>query len=176
MKGFTIVELAVVMAVMVILLTIGVVSYRSTQMTARDREREMDVAAIATHMESLYSQVIRDGSTVIKPAGSYPSRAALSTSAPARRQLILGDLAVSALSAPGGTRGQALITNTNPASTTNLTQATVTPTVSITQYIYVPQVTANGHTCDSISTECRAFKIFYRTEQGEYKIVESKHK
>lgn len=71
--GFTAVELTIAMVVMAILLSIGVVSFRSSLVQARDRERQADVEAIAAHLESLYSQEVKNGSgNVIKQAGSYP--------------------------------------------------------------------------------------------------------
>ena len=73
-RGFTIIELTIVIAIIAILFTIGVVSFRSYQASARDKEREADVAAIQMYLESIYSQEIKDGGgNVIKPAGSYPA-------------------------------------------------------------------------------------------------------
>ena len=73
-RGFTIVELAIVLAIMAILLVAGFVSFRSYQMNARDKERESDVAAIQMYLEGIYPQEIRDNSgNVIKEAGTYPA-------------------------------------------------------------------------------------------------------
>ena len=73
-RGFTIIELTIVIAIIAILFTIGVVSFRGYQASARDKEREADVSAIQMYLESVYSQEIKDGGgNVIKPVGSYPA-------------------------------------------------------------------------------------------------------
>ncbi len=73
-RGFTIIELAIVMAIIAILLVVGFVSFRSYQANARDKERESDVAAIQIYLESIYAQEIRDHSgNIIKEAGTYPA-------------------------------------------------------------------------------------------------------
>lgn len=72
-RGFTIIELAIVMAVMAILLTLGTLGFRSYMAHARDKEREADILAIQNYLESIYPREIRDASgAVIKPAGTYP--------------------------------------------------------------------------------------------------------
>lgn len=73
-RGFTVVELVIVLAIMAILLVAGFVSFRSYQMNARDKERESDVAAIQMYLEGIYPQEIRDNNgNVIKEAGTYPA-------------------------------------------------------------------------------------------------------
>lgn len=167
-RGFTVVEVAVVMAIMTLLLTIGVVSYRGYQSNARDRERAADVAAIATHLETIYSRVIMDGSTVIKPAGSYPSRNSLNSTT--RQGLVLDGLLRSALYAPGHA-AQAFSISTNGYTTAG----DVSPAPSTTVYVYVPLDT-DGSLCLDITVECRAFRVFYRNEKNEDITVESKRK
>lgn len=72
-RGFTIIELAIVMAIMAILLTLGTLGFRSYMAHARDKEREADIAAIQNYLESIYPREIRSASgTLIKPAGTYP--------------------------------------------------------------------------------------------------------
>lgn len=53
-RGFTIVELLIVIAIMGILLVLAVVNVRSTQITARDTERKGDVEAISLAMDNFY--------------------------------------------------------------------------------------------------------------------------
>ena len=45
--GFTLIELMVVIAIMGILITMGISSYKSTQMKSRDTRRKNDLAAVA---------------------------------------------------------------------------------------------------------------------------------
>lgn len=82
-RGFTIVELVVVMVIMAVLLTLGVVAMGSVQRDARDRERQADVEQIARGLEQRYVRgnpaIIRTGvngsgtdvNTAV--AGGYPS-------------------------------------------------------------------------------------------------------
>ena len=54
-KGFTIIELIVVITVMGILLVLGVVNLSGTQADARDAKRKADAEAIAMYLETFYS-------------------------------------------------------------------------------------------------------------------------
>lgn len=73
-RGFTVIELLIVLAIMAILLVTGFVSFRSYQVNSRDKERESDVVAIQMYLEGIYPQEIRDSSgNIIKEAGTYPA-------------------------------------------------------------------------------------------------------
>jgi len=54
-RGFTITELLIVIVVMGILLTLGVVNLRGSQVSSRDSERKSDIDALALHLESYYN-------------------------------------------------------------------------------------------------------------------------
>ena len=54
-RGFTITELLIVIVIMGILLTLGVVNLRGSQVNSRDSERKSDIDALALHLESYYS-------------------------------------------------------------------------------------------------------------------------
>jgi general secretion pathway protein G len=53
-KGFTIVELLIVIVVIAILATISIVAYRGVQARARDSQRKSDIATIAKALELYY--------------------------------------------------------------------------------------------------------------------------
>lgn len=53
-KGFTIIELLVVVVIMVILSTVGVAVYNSAQKRARDSKRRADLKAIQNALEQYY--------------------------------------------------------------------------------------------------------------------------
>ncbi len=160
-RGFTVIELAVVLAVIAILLVVGTVSFRSYQASARDKERHGDVQAISVYLETIYQRQIFSGATLIKPAGSYPSAEVMNN--PIYKKAVFVDLPTS------NTR--------NPASP--VTDAFVvhapTPSFDDKMYKYVPVVSGGGY-CVSISDECRSYKIYYGTETESDKTVESKRK
>ncbi len=54
-KGFTLVELIVVIAIIAVLATIGLVMYSNVQRTARDSKRIQDINAIQNALEQLYT-------------------------------------------------------------------------------------------------------------------------
>lgn len=158
--GFTVIELIVAIAVMGILLTIATVSYRSSQVNARDRERQADVQSIANHLERLYASEIKSGSTVIKRAGSYPSTAILNSTT--YSNIVFDELPQGATYAP------------NSSAVSFIRATTLTPSPTVSQYYYVPLQQSGGALCTAISQECRAFQIRYRLESDEIITLESK--
>ena len=67
-KGFTIVELLIVIVVIGILAALVIVTFSGIQQRARDTERKTDVNAIQGHVEAFYAQ-----------NGYYPTRGNLNT-------------------------------------------------------------------------------------------------
>jgi prepilin-type N-terminal cleavage/methylation domain-containing protein len=67
-SGFTIVELLIVIVVIGILATLVIVTFTGIQQKARDSQRQTDIQALDSHLESYYAQ-----------NGSYPSLAVLTT-------------------------------------------------------------------------------------------------
>lgn len=55
-KGFTIIELLIVIVIIAILATIGVVAYGGVQQSARDSKRESDITSLHTAIEAYYVQ------------------------------------------------------------------------------------------------------------------------
>ena len=68
-RGFTIIELIIVIAIMGILLVLAVVNLRGTQVSARDEQRKANIDAIAQNLEIFYRSGT-DGSTAV---GEYPA-------------------------------------------------------------------------------------------------------
>ena len=54
-RGFTIIELVIVITIMAILLTLGVVNLRGSQANGRDAERKTDIETIAQHLETYFT-------------------------------------------------------------------------------------------------------------------------
>ncbi len=61
-KGFTIVELLIVIVVIGILATLVIVTFAGIQQRARDTQRKTDINALQSHVEAYYAQT-----------GTYPS-------------------------------------------------------------------------------------------------------
>ena len=68
-KGFTIVELLIVIVVIAILATLVIVTFTGIQQKARDSKRETDIDALDSHLEAYYAD-----------NGYYPTIAALQDS------------------------------------------------------------------------------------------------
>jgi prepilin-type N-terminal cleavage/methylation domain-containing protein len=68
-RGFTIVELVIVIAIMAVLLTLGVVNVRASQIDARDAERKTDIETIAQHLETFYTSGADDNTTKVDCTG-----------------------------------------------------------------------------------------------------------
>lgn len=165
-RGFTVVELAVVIIVMAMLLVLGVVAFRGMQAAARDKERQADIQALANYLESLYPREIRQGTVVIKPAGEYPSRQALSQ--PSQRWRVFAELESGVWKSPGA--------STNDAVQLAPTSGTIMP--HHTTYLYEP-ISGTGGPCETTGStpdkQCRSFRLHYTLESGKTEIVESKH-
>ena len=95
-RGFTMVELMVVIAIMAILLTLGVVNLRSSQANGNDAERKADIESIAAHLETYY----KTGTNGTTSFGTYPSTALVSSGVGYISQL-LRDIDVKSITAPG---------------------------------------------------------------------------
>lgn len=162
-RGFTIVELIIVITIMGILLVLGVVNLNGSQANARDAERKSDVESIAVALESVYSSgyISQDHLTKI---GQYPSTTDLS-SYPTN---ILKDIDINALKAPS-------VADTSLISATDPSTATPISPLSKDQYIYQP-LTKDGLLCTTSSDECRKFNIYCVLENGNTLYpVTSKH-
>ncbi len=153
-RGFTIVELLIVIALMGILLTLSVVNLRGTQLSSRDTERKTDIDSITSHLDVFY-KVGTDNSTVL---GRYPSTVELSGSANIQSNLRDADLR--AFTPPGATSA-----DTGFVAATNNTQTTagVTPQPTTSTYVYQP-LQQNGALCNSSAQMCTKFNLFYKLE------------
>ena len=151
-RGFSIVELIIVITIMGILLVLGVVNMRSTQANARDEERTTDIETIALQLES-YFQSGTDGWNV--STGSYPTTALVSSV-----QTTLRDADMKNFTAPGAASlAASFVSATNGGQTTS----SVLPQPSISQYVYQP-LQPDGTLCTGVMTDCRKFNLYYRSE------------
>ncbi|MCX6728372.1 MAG: type II secretion system protein [Candidatus Saccharibacteria bacterium] len=158
-RGFTIIELVIVITVMAALIALGVVNLRSSQANGRDTERKTDVESIAQQLEAYYTSGT-DNSTDV---GGYPSTSITATQN--AMTTALRDVDTDSLTAPGLTDPMTPTQTFIPASCSGAcvqTTAGVTPQPNINQYVYQP-LHSDGTLCND-AVECRKFNLFYRQE------------
>ena len=149
-RGFTIIELVVVITIIGILLTLGVVNLNGAQANSRDAERKIDVNSIAQHLETYYTSGT-DGSTSI---GSYPSTALVSNGTEYISQL-LRDIDLKTVTAPDATDPSlTFIPATNAIQTTD----GVLPQPTINQYVYQP-IASDGQLCTEAAPAVKALVV-----------------
>ena len=179
-RGFTVVELTMVVLIIGILSTLAGVQLLRSQLVARDKERADDVLTIASFFENAYKTGQPDG-VMIPPGDSntsavplgYPSTALISNQSDTQSQAILGAIDPLALKSPLK-KAFSLTTATN---TTNLAGTAVTDIRNNDNYIYQP-LTDSGSLCTvanslnvnqtviapRLDDACVQFKIFYVSE------------
>lgn len=195
--GFTAVELVVAMVIIGILLTVGVVSFRSSQVNARDRERAADVQAMANFLESIYPMEIKNSNgDVIKNAGTYPALPMEITDTTDELELIFSELEVAVMTPPGASGSQSMPSIPPSGSYSPTGDAChdyyrcytrpddIAGTVG--KYVYAPGPDDNelcvkhgfyGSGSKPHSNDCRMFSIIYRTEVDNTRVVvESKRR
>ena len=158
-RGFTVVELLIIITIMGILLTLAVVNLNSTQANARDSERKGDAESLALHLESYYRN---QDPNIVKSGGSYPGTTYLTT---AQIKQYLPDLDLKNVYAPGKAEPDTISLQ---AATNTLTDpASIDPAPSTSNDIYVYQpLTTSGALCTDPLTDgdCRRFNIYYYQE------------
>lgn len=167
-RGFTLIELLVTITIMVILMTLAVTNFRSTQALARDEERKTDVQSIVQTLDNLYSTgyVFTDATMNFK--GSYPS-IAMMTDVSLRNQ-IFKELPIGSRNAPSNTVSPDSILTVAAGSPT----ASPTPAATITTYVYQP-LKSDGTHCALVTDECRKFVIRYSLEGSGITTIMSKN-
>lgn len=133
-KGFTIVELLIVIVVIGILAALVLNTFSGVQRRARDTERQTDVNSIATQLEVYYND-----------NGGYP--------------ILTGQVGDDTW-AKANLRGIDLNSLRAPGATSNSVTATATP--SSTQYGY--QTFASDGTTACTTAPCAKFKLTWRKE------------
>lgn len=167
-NGFTLIELLITITIMAILLTLTVVSLRSSQAVARDEERKTDVAAIAQALENYYNGDIDKNSSVgdgsknnypVYSEGTYPPTAYFNNEDSIRKALL--SLDVAAIRAPG-------VAETAAPSLVGAT-STGTQSPNTSTYIYQPlksdgTLCSVGATVNGPADVCRDFTLYYQLE------------
>lgn len=179
-KGFTIVELTVVMLILSILLAFGIVQLNRSMLLARDKERTNDIEIISTTLENIYKRgsiggkVIPsgDGMTQAVPLG-YPSTSLITETSDVQTLAIKDSIGSPALSSPlqnGAVSLRATLTTSTPSYPSNITTST-------DLYYYQP-LKADGSLCSLANStninqkviaprlinECVGFNLYYISE------------
>ena len=161
-RGFTIVELLIVIVVIGILAALVLNSFAGVQAKARDTERQTDVKAMSTQLEAFYSQAGN---------GSYPSNGTTGAANYASNAILGGANSVNMSNDTDITaklKGIDLNSMRAPnqaANTVVLATSTAAQTPTISQYIYQP-MTANGAAICQAEGSCTRFIIWYNQENG----------
>lgn len=140
-SGFTIVELLIVIVVIGILATLVIVTFTGIQQKSRNSQRQTDINAVASHVESFYAQW-----------GFYPTSVDLQSSAFITKYM--KGLDPEALRDPKQASG-----------------GTIGTTASASQYSYVAAgttcaTTASSTTTDPSDTGCDSFTLTAKLEGG----------
>jgi len=180
-RGFTIIEILVTVTVMVILMTLGVVSIRSTQANARDEERKSDVETIARGLEQFYQK----GGNTVQP-GTYPGHSQL-WNGPAYGQTYTWEsyapgASKATFTSPSGIYGLGLIcifgspsgywsTVSGCETPGNMTK--IRASLEPDRYGYEP-LYANGALCYD---NCKSFTLYWISEvDGQVKTLKSRNR
>jgi len=186
-RGFTIVELIIAISIMAVLLVLGVVNLRGTQVQARDDERKADIQTLTQNLESFYS----NGNVAFnQTVGQYPSNGLLdnirycktpavplndaqctNTAVPGAITKMLPDLDLKAVVAPGKSTAAAnlytSITESLFMSTTTTQPASSDINNTTRHYVYQPLYLNTATGVWSVCTgtqECRKFNLYYKLE------------
>ena len=168
-RGFSVVEILVVIIVMAILITLAVVNVRSSQANARDTERATDVENTALRLESYYNTA----NSLPNGGGSrYPGTSAITLGS---LQTMLPGFNFANMHTPGNNDETDI--DLIPATNNNETPAGVSPQPTNATYVY-QAINTDGTLCtDNLTQSCRRFNIFYRLEaDGTIQIVKSKNR
>lgn len=162
-RGFTVVEILVVLTIMGVLLVLGVVNLRNSQINSRDTERKTDIDTISTHLETFYRTGTKESVTFYR----YPSLE-MFDGTEATLQRFLQDANMTALTPPGVANAAAGFV---AAENNDQTITGISPQPTINQYVYQPLMN-DGNLCTTEEDDCVSFNLFYRLEADDtiYKV------
>lgn len=158
--GFTIVELLVVLAIMLILFGLGVAGVSLLQVSGRNEERRTDVENIARQIELNNTNGLP---SIPSSQGSYLGTDPGGMGSPTMYPTIFSDTDLASLRAPGITA---------PNWSLRMATSNGAQTPGDDDYIYQP-LTDNGTLCTA-ATGCRKFTLWYKLEGGNIEKIESK--
>ncbi|MBC7746495.1 type II secretion system protein [Pedobacter sp.] len=143
-RGFTILELVIVIAIFAILTSIVVARTVGVSGRARDVERIEDIASIGRQLEDVYS-------TKKLGTPTYPDTVQITGT------VVFKGVDPETLKSP-----KASSSSITAASNANTSTSGITPSPTTSQYVYQP-LTSLGALCTS-GLECVRYNLYYRTE------------
>ena len=141
-KGFTIVELLIVIVVIAILATLVIVTFTGIQQKARDSKRQTDIDAVDSHLEAFYAS-----------NGYYPTLAALQD--PSWVSSNMKGLDESALADPKV-----------PSNDVSATQTGIKGAADASHYGYNTSAGSNTCTGSTETDQCTGFSLTADLEAG----------
>jgi len=190
-RGFTLTELLITISVMIILMTLAVVSVRSTQLNARDEERKTDIENIARGLERRYVEGNPKATMPWSAKGSYPgtneilhalggTQATFTPTQVANGYLttLLPGTTEKTFQSPNSTTvdfGMWCTASCTGYSTANIaaTNNAINNYTTISKYTYTP-VDRNNNIC--YNGDCVKFFLYYRSEvDGQLYTIKSKN-
>lgn len=190
-RGFTAVELIIMLTVMAILLTLGTVSLRSTLANGRDSERASDIASISRGLEQYYvngnpKQFSYETKNTYPGAyemnfmtGNCANIGTASTYSPSTCSedyltSALPGVSVSILTPPNFTSNQLLTSYGQPErSPVTIMNDYESAQLDLGKYIYKPMARGSYALCN---TACTQYALLYKNEStGAIITIKSKH-
>lgn len=166
-RGFTVVELVVVMIIMAILISLSILSITSSQANARDHERLADIDQVMRGLERYYNEANANTPT----AGRYPD-APLATTLPT--STTLPGVATGAYTYSNSSVTPSFVVASGAAGrvideqgVVNGTLTSVSDQVSTDTFVYEPayyDAAANQWKLCGSGSECLRYVIYYKTE------------
>ena len=154
-RGFTLVELIVVLAILGILTIIAVFNYTNVQRQARDEQRSADAIVVAESLEKYFAK-----------NGEYPSVSQITNSDGTAVKQLLGLTGLDSLLAPQESSSATNSWKTGTASSTN--QVT---------YSGNTDTSASCNTGTAATDRCNDFKIqYYNEQEGNFVTITSRNK
>lgn len=176
-RGFSIIEVTIVVIMIVVLTLLGIASFRSSQASARDDERRTKAETIARAIESMY----KNGNTQfgVNP-GEYPNTYDVNTAITnGRLSGLLLDIDTSILSYSWQTDTTNVATigsSANPLA--NESDTIINSALNTDKIFYEPIREGSGasdtdrwEACYAASHACRRFNIYFKRESDGQRVT-----
>lgn len=157
-KGFTIVELLIVIVVIGILAALVITTYNGIQQKGRNTERETDLKALQGQLEAYYAL-----------KGSYPAIATdgtgLGSDSAKNVEFVQTEMK--------GLDKEALRDPKSPVATDGTHDFSLGTTATATKYGYAPTQDDGSTACTAAAGDCTKYKLTANLEGGDTKTLES---